>query len=198
MIPALVWNNFYSDSFLLSIEAKCLFYRFKQLCNNIPFCKIDTIWTKIKNVISGIICTHQYTFLSMNCIPNFIAITIPEEIRRHSWKQQTYQLLKCKAFRTSVWVKYTILGFVCPYPTGGLTANRPPTCIILSTSLCLADTVVGYHCPNLIPLLAPDFNGTFSILVFLHYHWLWLASTLKSTMSPMKNSLCSLLHFWQG
>ena len=161
LILALLWNNFYSDSFLLSIEAKCLFYRFKQLCNNIPFCKIDIIWTKIKNVISGIICTHQYTFLSMNCIANFIAITIPEETRRHSWKQQTYQLLKCKAFRTSVWVKYTILGFFWPYPTGGLTANRPLTCIFF---ICL--TMLGRH-SGWLPL--PKFNSFISSWLQQHF-----------------------------
>ena len=30
------------------------------------------------------VCKHQRTFLSMNCIPSFMAITIPEETRGHS------------------------------------------------------------------------------------------------------------------
>ena len=64
LILALLWNNFYSDSFLLSVEAKCLFYRFKQLCNNIPFCKIDIIRTKIKNVISYHIYTSIHIFIN--------------------------------------------------------------------------------------------------------------------------------------
>ena len=47
------------------------------------------IRSKIKNGRSDIVFTHQRTFLPMNCIPNFIAITIPEETR-YSSRQQTY------------------------------------------------------------------------------------------------------------
>ena len=33
-------------------------------------------------------CKHQHAFLSMNFIMNVTAISIPEEIIRHSWRQQ--------------------------------------------------------------------------------------------------------------
>ena len=42
-----------------------------------------------------VLSKRQCTFLSMNCIPNFTATTIPEETRRHSRRQEAY--LKYKA-----------------------------------------------------------------------------------------------------
>ena len=44
--------------------------------NNILFCKTDIIRNKIKNGVSDIVCKHQRTFLSVDCILNFTATII--------------------------------------------------------------------------------------------------------------------------
>ena len=78
----------------------------------------------------------------------------------NSWKNKTFLktsdiLLKCKAFWTSKEVKNTILGGLCPNPTGELPVSTPSQLHFPSTLLCLADAVVGYCYPNSILVLWP-------------------------------------------
>ena len=60
---------------------------------------------KIKNGESDIVYKPPRTFLSMNCRPNFTALTIHGETRRYSRRQETYKLLKHKAFQAGIVVK---------------------------------------------------------------------------------------------
>ena len=53
------------------------------------FWEIDIIWNKIQNGGSDIECKHQHMLLSIKCKTHFIAITILEETRRHSWRKKT-------------------------------------------------------------------------------------------------------------
>ena len=59
----------------------------------------------------------QCTFLSIKCIPNFIAIAIPEKTRRHSRRQGIYKLLKLRAFQASIGLKNAIFFRLCPDPS---------------------------------------------------------------------------------
>ena len=125
----------------------------------ILFCKIDLIPSKIKKSRSGIVCTHQCTFLSMNCIPNFIAITIPEETRRvgiSSW----YRSEKKRNFWRS-----------SPRHHWGAYSFQTPQLHFSSTSLRLTDSVVGYHRLNTIPLLAPGLLTYFMPLISFYTPW---------------------------
>ena len=145
-------------------------YGFKQLCHNIPFCKIDIIRTKIKNVTSYHIYTSIHIFIN-ELYTKFYSNNNSWRNKKTLLKTADIPTIKMQDISDQRSSESTLLGFFLPLPTGRLTANRPPTYIFLSTTLCLADTVVGYQCPNSIRLLAPYFKGTFSILMFLHYLW---------------------------
>ena len=77
--------------------------------------------------------------MSINCTLNFVAITIPEETRKHSWRPETYQLLKNKVFQE------TFFGFA---PT--------PQLHFSPTLLPLAGLMLSYQQLNSISVLAPE------------------------------------------
>lgn len=55
------------------------------------FGKTNITLNKIKNgMVDQIFYVNMETkFLAMNHIPKFIAIIFPEEIRKHTWRQET-------------------------------------------------------------------------------------------------------------
>ena len=46
-------------------------------------------------------------FLSMNCIPNFILIVIPEETANF-WRQDTHKMLRYKEFKFKIRFKFNL------------------------------------------------------------------------------------------
>ena len=126
------------------------------------FSKIDTVGNKIKDSGSNIICKHWHTFLSVNCISNFIVVAISEETKRHYWRQDT--LLKYKIFKVSIEViNARVLGLhprnAVELPGGLTTCPQTPKLHILLTSLTKLDdkSRVGsaLHSPNFNSCISP-------------------------------------------
>ena len=91
------------------------------------FRKIDIIRNKIKKWRTHVNINAHFWIESMNCIPNFIAITMPEETRIHSWRKETYKQLKCKAFQGNIGVKNAKFLELHPVPFGGANSASPLT-----------------------------------------------------------------------
>lgn len=131
----------------------CLFCRIKKYSNNKLFYKIDIIWNNIKN--GGSDTVHK--FLSMTCIQNFLATTMPEDTRKHPWRQDiliakkygtsdNYRDEKCKLF----WCK------IPPRPTSCIFFLSYYVWQALWPAITMLDRLSGQlPQPKFIPVLDP-------------------------------------------
>lgn len=116
----------------------------------------------------------------MNYIPNFVAIIISQERRKHSWKQETYELFKYKAFEASVGVRNANFSGFNPAPVrgGGLNSNNE---------------TLQWHFSCFSRLL-----NSISILITFYIQLLWLTKKLLRKIhrwDQQKNAVRRILKF---
>ena len=103
------------------------------------------------------VCKQQCAILSINCILNFVAITVAEETRRHLEDMRHTIMLKYKAFQASIGMIMDLFGGLYPNPTGGVLECSQTTKQHFPLTLqCSPGLVVSYCHLNSIPRIAPE------------------------------------------